>query len=225
MLVQHNENQLQSSTVGAKLMTRSQNKFSCWWPRGIEHLEASKERWKRTMRVLWAYPRIPGVLTPGPAPAVYATAGNRCHAFNAVRQKFSSTNDLSEWDKKGQGRTGKEARVEFLPTPWIPQCEAFTFGFDSLEKLTRTQEVLWTLRFLRLWWEGGGRLRNENVKNAVLNSQQGKYDAKQEEHRGTLQMTDRLDFRVLTNSHAVLVFIALGMVTWKHRAKFVFPYS
>lgn len=85
----------------------------------------------------------------------------------------SSTGDLSEWDKKGPGLTGKEFCVEFLPAPWIPQCEAFTFGFDSLEKLTRTQQALWTFRFLRVWWEGGGQLRNENVKYAVLNSQQG----------------------------------------------------
>ena len=32
---------------------------------------------------------------------------------------------------------------------------ALTFGFASLEKLTRTQEVFWTFRFLRVWWRGG----------------------------------------------------------------------
>ena len=40
------------------------------------------------MRVLWAHPRLPGVLTLGPAWAVCATAGNRCHVLNAVKQKF-----------------------------------------------------------------------------------------------------------------------------------------
>lgn len=86
-------------------------------------------------------------------------------------RNFSSTSDLSKWDKKGQGQTGKELCAEFLPIPWIPQCKAFTFGLDSLEKLTRTQEVLRTFRFLRVWWEGGGQLRNENVKYVLLNSQ------------------------------------------------------
>lgn len=71
-------------------------------------------------------------------------------------RNVSSTNDLSKWDKKGQGRTGKELCAEFLLIPWIPQGEALTFGFDSLEKLTRTQEVLWIFRFLRVWWGGGG---------------------------------------------------------------------
>lgn len=106
-------------------------------------------------------------------------------------RNFSSTSDLSKQDKKGQGRTGKELCVEFLPIPWIPQCEAFTFGFDSLEKLTRTQEVVWTFRFLRVWWEGGGQLRTENVKYALLNSQPGKYDST---HRGAVQKTDCFDF-------------------------------
>lgn len=64
------------------------------------------------------------------------------------------------------------------------------FGFDSLEKLTRTQEVLWTFRFLRVWWQGGRQLRKGNSKYVLLNSHQGKYDAK---HRGTLQKTDHLD--------------------------------
>lgn len=111
-------------------------------------------------------------------------------------RNFSSTNDLSEWDKKGQSWTGKELCVEFLLTPWIPQYEALTFGFASLEKLTRTQEVFWTFRFLRVWWRGGGGgpLRTENVKYAVLNSQQGNSGLK---HRGTLRKADCLDFRVL----------------------------
>ena len=106
-------------------------------------------------------------------------------------RNFSSTNDLSKWDKKGQGQTGKELCVQFLLTPWIPQCEALTFGLDSLEKLTRTQEVLWTFRFLRVWWCWWGQPRNENVKYAVLNSQLGNPDSR---HRGTRRKADCLDF-------------------------------
>lgn len=137
-------------------------------------------------------------------------------------RNFSSKCDLSKWDKKGHGRTGKEFCAEFLLIPWISQCKAFTFGFDSLEKLTRAQEVLRTLRFLRVWWEGGGQLRNENVKYVLLNSQQGKQGSKR---RGTLQKTGCFDFWGLPSSHDTLLFIALRKVKWKCRAKFVFPYS
>lgn len=38
-------------------------------------------------------PRLPGVLKPGPDPAVYAAAGNQCQALNAVKKKFQ----LCKW--------------------------------------------------------------------------------------------------------------------------------
>lgn len=108
----------------------------------------------------------------------------------------SSTNDLSEWDKKGQSWTGKELCVEFLLIPWIPQYEALTFGFDSLEKTDQNSRNILDFQILEglVVRGGGGPLRTENVKYAVLNSQQGNSGLK---HRGTLRKADCLDFRVL----------------------------
>lgn len=59
------------------------------------------------MKVLWAYPRLPGVLKPGPAQQyVEQQETNVMHLMLSGRN-FSSTSDLSKWDKKGRGQTGK----------------------------------------------------------------------------------------------------------------------
>lgn len=219
--------QWEPNTMGAnsraqQWMTWSQNKFSCWWPAEHYIFRFLKEDGKGTMGVLWADPRLPGVLKPGPPQQYTQQQETHVMHFRLSSRNSSSPNDLSEQDPKGQGQTGKEPCVGFLPAPQIPSCEAFTVSFESLETLTRTQEVLWTFRFLRVWWHGGRQLKNENLKYAVLNSQQGKYYSK---HRETLEKTDRFAFWMLTSSHGMLLFIAPGKVKRKSRVKFVFPYS
>lgn len=75
--------------------------------------------------------------------------------------------------RKGKATQEEDSGRNFFPAPRIPQCKAFTLGFDSLAKLARTPEDRWTRRFLRVWWAGGVQLGKGNAKYAVLNSQQG----------------------------------------------------
>ena len=148
------------------------------------------------MRVLWAYPRLPGVLTPGPASAVCATAGNPCHVFNAVKQKFQ----LYKWPLwMGQERAKlnrKRTLCRISPYSMDPTVWGFNVWFCLTGKTDQNSRSILDFQILEglVARGGGGPLRTENVKYAVLNSQQGNSGLK---HRGTLRKADCLDFRVL----------------------------